>query len=119
MLSGPRGDGLAARRAGTFEMTDITAPFDRNGVLRTLVRIFAVVLIALGLVIFAGGVWLIALGGSWYYAFAGAGLVISGVGVWRGEAWGVWAYLVVYALTWVWALWEVGWDGWALVPRVV
>jgi quinoprotein glucose dehydrogenase len=100
-------------------MTDISAPFDRHGVLRALVRIFAVVLIALGAVIFAGGVWLIALGGSWYYALAGAGLVISGIGLWRGEAWGVWVYLIVYAATWVWALWEVGWDGWALVPRVV
>lgn len=73
----------------------------------------------LGLVIFAGGVWLIALGGSWYYGLAGAALIATGVllTVQRIEA--VWLYLVVWIATVVWAFWEVGTDWWAQVPRLV
>jgi quinoprotein glucose dehydrogenase len=64
-------------------------------------------------------VWLILLGGSWYYSLAGIGLAVSGVGILFGSLWGVGIYLLTYALTWVWALAEVGYDGWALIPRVV
>ncbi|HEX3487523.1 MAG TPA: membrane-bound PQQ-dependent dehydrogenase, glucose/quinate/shikimate family [Micropepsaceae bacterium] len=84
-----------------------------------LTAAFAVVLLLLGIVILAGGVWLIVLGGSWYYAFAGLGLAVSGAGILLGSLWGVGIYLLTYALTWLWALGEVGNDGWALVPRVV
>src|SRR5690606_31653713 len=31
----------------------------------------------------------------------------------------VWIYLVTFAGTLAWALWEVGFDGWAQVPRLV
>ncbi|MCE2577856.1 hypothetical protein LDL36_04895 [Komagataeibacter sp. FNDCR1] len=27
-------------------------------------------------------------------------------------------YLAAVAFTWLWALWEVGFDGWGLLPRV-
>ena len=37
-----------------------------------------VVFLAIGLALGAGGVWLIALGGSWYYLFAGLGLIVAG-----------------------------------------
>ena len=47
--------------------------------------LLGLLLVALGLVIGAGGVWLIALGGSWYYAIAGLGLEAA-VGVAVGLA---------------------------------
>lgn len=81
--------------------------------------LFAVLLILLGLAILGGGVWLIALGGSWYYALAGLGLIASGGFILAGSPVGLWIYFAVYGLTIVWALWEVGLNGWALVPRVV
>ena len=47
--------------------------------------VFALLLILLGLAILVGGVWLIALGGSWYYALAGLGLIASGVFILAGS----------------------------------
>lgn len=76
-------------------------------------------LVLLGAVIGAGGVWLIALGGSWYYLIAGLGLVASGVLVTKGKISGAIVYGATYAFTLVWALWEVGLQGWPLVPRLV
>lgn len=81
--------------------------------------VLAIVLALFGLALLAGGLWLIFLGGSWYYAFAGAGLLLT---AWllvtnTGDA------LPVYGLIWmatvIWAFWEVGTDWWAQVPRLV
>jgi quinoprotein glucose dehydrogenase len=76
------------------------------------------VVLLLGIALAGGGVWLIALGGSWYYALAGAGLVIAGALVARGRREGLWLYGLVLAATIVWAVWEVGLDGWRLMPRL-
>lgn len=76
-------------------------------------------LIVVGGMLLAGGVWLIALGGSWYYAPAGLGLIVSGLLMMSGRMAGVWIYVLVYAGTAVWAFWEKGLDGWAQVPRLV
>lgn len=84
-----------------------------------LVILLAVVLIFIGAFLLAGGAWLIALGGSWYYLFAGIGLVASGVAMLAGSTAGIWLYILTYVGTWIWALWEVGLAGWPLVPRVV
>lgn len=81
--------------------------------------VFGVILLLLGIVIFLGGVWLAALGGAWYYTIAGIGFVAAALGFFMGAAWGAGVYLLTYAFTWAWALWEVGWNGWALVPWVV
>src|ERR1044072_4681385 len=78
----------------------------------------AVVLILIGVVLVAGGVWLITLGGSWYYALAGIGLIASGGLMLRRKSLGGFLYLGVFALTVLWALWEVGLNGWALLPRL-
>ncbi|MEC9463673.1 MAG: membrane-bound PQQ-dependent dehydrogenase, glucose/quinate/shikimate family, partial [Pseudomonadota bacterium] len=81
--------------------------------------LLGMLLVALGLVIGAGGVWLIALGGSWYYAIAGLGLIASGALMVLGRYSGVLIYGATYVFTIVWALWEVGLQGWPLVPRLV
>ncbi|MDT0681965.1 glucose dehydrogenase [Roseicyclus sp. F158] len=73
----------------------------------------------LGIVLFAGGVWLAMLGGSWYYALAGIGLLLTGWFLARGLMSGVYVYLVTWAGTLIWAYWEVGTDWWAQVPRIV
>ncbi|MBU2418869.1 MAG: PQQ-binding-like beta-propeller repeat protein, partial [Alphaproteobacteria bacterium] len=83
------------------------------------VRILAVLLALIGLVLAGGGVWLLSLGGSPYYLLAGLGLVASGVMLWRLSLLGAWIYIGVFVLTVLWALWEVGLNGWALVPRVI
>ena len=83
------------------------------------VRVLAVLLLVIGAVLAVGGTWLLSLGGSFYYLLAGLGLIASGVMLWRLRLLGAWIYIGVFLLTVVWALWEVGLNGWALVPRVV
>ena len=87
---------------------------------RSLLLILLGGLLALiGLVLAIGGAWLAALGGSVYYLLAGVGLLASGVLIMRGNAVGAWLYLGIFVLTVLWAFWEVGLRGWALVPRIV
>ena len=84
-----------------------------------LVRLVALILVLSGLAELLGGGYLIALGGSWYYALAGAGTLAAGVLLWRGRLRGVFVYLIVFALTVVWSLMEVGFTFWPSVPRLV
>jgi len=81
-------------------------------------RILGLVLALIGLALLIGGIWLAVLGGSIYYLLAGLGLLASGYLLFRGNSNGAYLYLLVFALTLVWALWEVGLNPWALVPRV-
>lgn len=83
-------------------------------------RIFAVLLFVIALVLIGGGGWLISLGGSPYYLIAGLLVGASG--------WQLWQHKVVSAIqlygvmllgTLLWALWEAGLDGWALMPRLL
>lgn len=78
-----------------------------------------VVLCVVGLLLAAGGVWLISLGGSWYYLPAGIGLILTGWFLIRHQMLALWIYLLTFAGTVVWALWEAGFNGWAQVPRLV
>jgi len=82
-------------------------------------KIFGGLLIAIGLPLAIGGVYLLSLGGSWYYLVAGLGLAASGLYLFRGLMTGVWIYLAVLLLTLLWALAEVGLQFWPLVPRLV
>lgn len=79
----------------------------------------ALMILVFGLPILAGGVWLAVLGGSWYYIFAGLGLLVTAYFLFRRSLAAVWVYLLTFAGTVAWALWEAGLDGWAQVPRLV
>lgn len=75
--------------------------------------------ILLALILGAGGIWLITLGGSWYYALAAIGLLSSGILLIKRQLLGVGIYMMTWLGTVIWALWEVGPQLWPLVPRVV
>ncbi|WP_046861834.1 glucose/quinate/shikimate family membrane-bound PQQ-dependent dehydrogenase [Microvirga massiliensis] len=85
----------------------------RSGVLLATSIVLALVGLALGV----GGIWLIALGGSWYYVAAALGFLLTAYLLSGGRA----AALQIYALliigTLAWAIWEVGLDWWQLAPR--
>ena len=83
------------------------------------VTVLAAIMVVFGLPILAGGIWLITLGGSGYYALAGLGLLVSAWFLFRHAMLGVWIYLLTFVGTVIWALWERGFDGWAQVPRLV
>ena len=82
-------------------------------------RIYAALLAAIGLVLLAGGGWLVTLGGSPYYALAGLAVGGSAMLLWRGQREGAWLYSAMLVGTTGWAVWESGFDGWALAARLV
>ncbi|WGF86713.1 glucose/quinate/shikimate family membrane-bound PQQ-dependent dehydrogenase [Marinivivus vitaminiproducens] len=71
----------------------------------------------LGVILAAGGVWLVTLGGSWYYLLAGLGIVVTGALLIARRPAALWVYSAVLVGTLVWAVWEVGFDWWQLAPR--
>lgn len=83
-----------------------------------VVTLGALVLV-LGVALFLGGVWLAALGGSWYYLLSGLGLLLTAFFLFRRSLWAAWVYVLTFVGTILWALWESGLNGWPLVPRLV
>ncbi|MDB5452514.1 MAG: glucose dehydrogenase [Caulobacteraceae bacterium] len=82
-------------------------------------RIMGGLLVLIGLALLAPGAWLLSLGGSAYYVAAGALLVVTGVLLWRANPLSQAAFSLFMAGTVAWAIWESGFDGWALAPRVL
>lgn len=81
-------------------------------------RAFAALLAVVGTVFLIGGGWLVMLGGSAYYALAGLGTLAAGIMAWRGSGRARLLYAAVVIGTLAWSAWEIGLDGWALLPRV-
>jgi quinoprotein glucose dehydrogenase len=81
--------------------------------------ISAIVFVLVGLALAIGGVWLVALGGSFYYLIAGLAVAATGVLLWRRQTAALWLYGLVLLATVAWALGEVGLNGWGLEPRLV
>jgi quinoprotein glucose dehydrogenase len=77
------------------------------------------VLFIVGLVLTLGGAVLIASGGSWFYFLIGLGLIAAGMGLAQRKLIGAWIYIGAFVVTALWAFWEVGLEGWPLVPRLV
>ncbi|BCP54755.1 quinate dehydrogenase [Kaistia sp. 32K] len=84
-----------------------------------LLVLFGIVVALVGLLLAGLGVQLITLGGSWYYALAGVGLLIVGVLHILRRPVATWLYILILLATIAWAIWEVGLDFWPLVPRLV
>jgi quinoprotein glucose dehydrogenase len=82
-----------------------------------LLRTLGVMLGVIGLAIAISGIWLIALGGSPYYLLAGAGMAVTGLLLFRGSARALLVYALVVIGTLIWAVAEIGFDWWQLVPR--
>lgn len=96
-------------------------PLNRFGQRRAggwFVSLYAIVLVLIGLALFAGGAWLAWLGGSWYYLVAGAALMLSGMLIHRRRFGGVWLFAFGFAGTVAWSYREVGTQFWPLVPRL-
>lgn len=72
----------------------------------------------IGLVLFGGGLWLISLGGSWYFAIAGVVFLLVAVKVRtkRGNAQILYGLFLLASL--IWSLWESGYDWWPLASRM-
>ena len=74
--------------------------------------------ILLGMLIGIEGAWLVSLGGSFGYLVLGLALLGDGVLLVRRHRFGLIGFAVILLLAAGWAVWSVGLDYWALVPRL-
>jgi quinoprotein glucose dehydrogenase len=81
-------------------------------------RLYAAFLGVISLATLYGGVVLMMLGGSAYYVLAS--IALAGVAwlLWRGRREGLWLYGAIVVFTTLWAVWEAGFHGWRLAPRL-
>ncbi|PZU59303.1 MAG: membrane-bound PQQ-dependent dehydrogenase, glucose/quinate/shikimate family [Sphingobium sp.] len=84
-----------------------------------LIRVYAILLVLVGLLLASGGGWLLALGGSPYYLLCGLAVLASGILLWMRRRAGGRLYGLMLLATIAWAIWEVGFNGWALMPRIL
>lgn len=86
---------------------------------RVLNWLFAAFLLSVGLYLTIRGWTLITLGGSWYYALAGLGLLgVVALLLLRNGAAGL-LYAVITFATLIWSIPEAGIDLLALLPRLM
>ncbi|MFO3904873.1 PQQ-binding-like beta-propeller repeat protein [Enterobacter hormaechei] len=82
--------------------------------------VFTGSLVALvGLAYITLGGWLAYVGGPMVFILFGVGFLLSGVLLLRRRLSGVWLYLLVFLVCVGWSVWEVGLDGWQLMPRLL
>ncbi|MBB2699515.1 glucose/quinate/shikimate family membrane-bound PQQ-dependent dehydrogenase [Rhizobium phaseoli] len=79
--------------------------------------ITSILFIIIGLALGGGGLWLVTLGGSVFYLFAGLMFLITAGLLLMRRAVALWAYAVLVVAALAWAIWEVGFDWWQLGPR--
>ena len=82
-----------------------------------LLTIVAFVLAIAGLGLTGGGIWLIGLGGSWYYGLVGVAFLATAVLLFMRRPSALWLYAAIVAGSVVWALTESGFDWWPLAAR--
>jgi quinoprotein glucose dehydrogenase len=82
-----------------------------------LLAITSAIILVIGVALGAGGLWLIALGGSWYYLVAGLLMAATAVMLYLRRRPALMIYAVVVIGTLLWSLAEVGLDWWQLAPR--
>jgi len=81
-------------------------------------RLLALIVAASAAPLILGGAYLAILGGSFFYMLYGILLAGAAFALWRRRRSGAWALLALAVPVTIWALWEAGLDGWALVPRL-
>ncbi|HAS23140.1 MAG TPA: membrane-bound PQQ-dependent dehydrogenase, glucose/quinate/shikimate family, partial [Idiomarina loihiensis] len=80
--------------------------------------LFAILIALLGLALTVGGIYLLTLGGSFYYALAGVILLFNAWLGYKRHPLTRTLFAVFLILTMLWSLWESGYDWWALAPRI-
>ncbi|MBT73631.1 MAG: hypothetical protein CMQ15_16620 [Gammaproteobacteria bacterium] len=81
-------------------------------------RTLAVVIGLSGIALLYLGVLLTLAGGSLYYVLAGITLLACSVLLFKGDHRGAQLYGIFLIVTYLWSIYEVGLDAWALMPRV-
>ena len=77
----------------------------------------AILMAVIGAALAGGGLWLILLGGSWYYLIAGVAFIATAVALSRRRPAALAIYTILVIGSLLWAVREVGLDWWSLMPR--
>ncbi len=80
--------------------------------------IFSILFALIGLALLLGGVWLITLGGSLYYAIAGVVLLAVAVLIKKNRSVARLLYAAFLVGTLIWSIYESGFDWWPLATRM-
>ncbi|WLD56825.1 glucose/quinate/shikimate family membrane-bound PQQ-dependent dehydrogenase [Salinispirillum sp. LH 10-3-1] len=80
--------------------------------------LFSILVALIGLALTAGGIYLLVLGGSVYYLLAGLVLLLNGWLGFNRHPFTRPLFAGFLVVTMAWALWEAGYDWWALAPRL-
>lgn len=80
--------------------------------------LLGIIIAVTGAWLLAGGVKLIGLDGSYYYALAGLVTLLSGIAVAFRRLSGVAVYALFFVFTAIWSLWEAGLTFWPLFARL-
>ncbi|MFS2221419.1 membrane-bound PQQ-dependent dehydrogenase, glucose/quinate/shikimate family [Pantoea sp. B65] len=91
---------------------------NKSGVTKSLIILLATLIVVVGVFMLAGGVYLITLGGSWYFAPAGLIITIAGILLGLRRPIGVYLYLIALVASFIWSISEVGFTFWPLVSRL-
>ncbi|MCX8997365.1 glucose/quinate/shikimate family membrane-bound PQQ-dependent dehydrogenase [Rhizobiaceae bacterium BDR2-2] len=86
---------------------------------RIWLAVLGAVIALAGLFFAVGGAKLVWLGGSWYFLIAGLFLIASGVLTVRRKPAGGLLFGLVFVATVLWSVWEVGFDFWPLISRLL
>ena len=70
-----------------------------------------------GIFLLIGGAWLAIIGGSWFFVLLGAALCSSAFLLFKRRSEGLALYGAIILVTFVWSVYEVGFDWWALSAR--
>lgn len=82
-----------------------------------LYYVYAILVAVAGISLLYLGAQLLSVGGSAYYLLLGLALAILSGLLFVKRVAAVWLFAGIAVVTFIWGLWDGGWDGWALVPR--
>jgi quinoprotein glucose dehydrogenase len=81
------------------------------------IAVTSILFVLIGLALGGGGAWLVALGGSPFYLFAGLMFLLTAALLYKRRAVALWVYGLLVLAALIWAVWEVRFDWWQLGPR--
>jgi quinoprotein glucose dehydrogenase len=82
-----------------------------------MIAITGLVFLIVGLVLGGAGIWLITVGGSWFYAVAALVFIVTAFLIWRRRGAALWLYAAFIICTLAWSMRAVGFDWWRMGPR--
>lgn len=85
---------------------------------KLLLLLMVILLTLMSIILIIGGGWLIYLNGSWYYLICGLAMLVSAILLGKRNHFAFTLFALILLFSTCWAVWEVGFNWWQLVPRL-